>query len=154
LRYSVKVVFFGVGILLAMAKPALAQAAPCTYERCALRIKKSAFKSRIVAGIDGRVVAKLGDFGTDLEHRVDLPDSAFSHVQRYNSQAKLSAWLGLAGTVVLVTPLLVTIDDPGPGWLAAPVIGLGLSIASATIRTRAGDHLSQAIWWYNGQFAR
>jgi hypothetical protein len=134
-------------------RPARSQDVACTYARCALRMEQGAFRTRIVAGDQAAVVTKVTGFGTDLEKKLDLPDSAVFHVRRANSRAATGTILSILG---LAATAYATFMDGGhpSARVVAFGAGAGLAVASGIAVSRSRNELNQTLWWYNRQFAR
>jgi predicted acyltransferase len=140
--------------LFFLALPALveAQDASCTYASCALRIEGGFFRTRILAGEQGAAVARIGGFGTDLEKRVTLPDSALVHLRRANSSMRTAGVLSIIGGAGILYASFAT-GAPDSNRAVAAVAGLGFTFTSSFFTRSGGNELSRALWWYNAQFA-
>jgi hypothetical protein len=135
------------------AGPLVAQEQACSYASCALRIQSGFFRSRVVAGRLATHVATIGGFGTDLEDRLTLPDSAAAHVRRFDSLSKTATLLSLTGVVAWAAMTVVDSDNEA-AHIGLAGLGLALTIAGAVVRSRGSNELNAAVWWYNRQFSR
>jgi hypothetical protein len=137
---------------LVIASNAHAQETGCSFATCALRIDHGFLRTRIVAGQQQSVVAKVTGFGTDLATQLALPDSAAVHVRRANSRMKSGTLLGLLGLGLTAAAAFVDTEGATPR-LTLFGVGVGFAVAGTIQQASARSELSQAIWWYNRQFA-
>jgi hypothetical protein len=139
--------------LLFLAQPtaSAAQDASCTYASCALRIDQGFFQTRILAGERGDAVARVGGFGTDLERRLTLPDTAIFHVQRANSRMRTGSILALIGLAGTVYGGLAT-GAPDTNRAVAIIAGWGFAITGGIFARHGRNELNRALWLYNAQF--
>jgi hypothetical protein len=139
--------------------PSSAARAPaaCTYETCALRIEPSVFSApRLVRGIAGEEVGRIGPFGGGVDTLLAGPDSAAVYGRRYVSNIKRSSALGLIGGVAYVA---ATVHSNGfrhtdDTTVALALTGAGFAIVSIPFAFRATRDLSRAVWFYNAALAR
>jgi hypothetical protein len=131
---------------------ASAQELDCTYANCALRMQRSFWHTRVVAGESGRQVARVGFLGTNLDERITLPDSALRFVHAANAGFRRGAVLNVLGLVSLVG--LAVTNDESTIQVVAPLAVLGFTFAGALVMSHAYNDLERGIWWYNGQWAR
>jgi hypothetical protein len=137
-----------------------AQAAGCTYDRCALRIQYRPFADRIVQGADEKLVARLGMFASHIAPLADASGTVRTHYEEYRTRHNRGAALGLVGAaanIALAFVLLNAIDQsndnpPAAAWVLAAA-GIGFSIAGGVTIRGARDHLARSIWHYNRSVA-
>jgi hypothetical protein len=145
-------------VLLALvpARPLLAQASACPYERCALRLQASLFSERIVQGASATPVARLGLFAPSIPPLAAAGDSARAHYQTFQTlQNRGGAFSVAAGAAaVAVTVILASHTRSGDNpptvtwWIAGAGIGFGL-VGGIHARL-AREQLYRAMWFYNG----
>jgi hypothetical protein len=138
------------------ARAAAAQAADCTYDRCALRLQVSAFSEQIVQGAAAVPVGRLGLFASRIGPLAEAGDSTRTHYDAYRTRYNRGGALALVGVIATVASLLVlastedyALEGPQGAFLGLLGVGAGFSIAGG-ISIRSGrDHLHQAMWLYN-----
>lgn len=100
----------------AAQQPAPAGAAPpgCTYETCALRRERVWFSERILAGRDGRVVARPRAFGVfALDSLIGGTPEALPHLRRYRTEQTRGQLLSLVGGALGAVAVVTAIDRGG-----------------------------------------
>jgi len=132
-------------------QPALAQDSACTYDRCAVRLHSG----RMVQGMDGKRIASLGMFSSRIAVFERAPDSVRAHYNAFRSAKHTGTLLEVISIATATTGLFLVAD--GRSHDAGEVLfyaGVGLSIGGGFAFRNAGNHLSQAIWWYNRGLTR
>lgn len=144
-----------VGLPLALR----AQAADCTYDRCALRVRVTLFSDQVVRGTEGAVVARLSGFAPFIDVLASAGDSVRHHYQAFRTAHNTGSAIGIAGAVVGVIAVVNMTRDSNAGLTARTgtwvLFGAGLTLGLAGgITIRAGrNHLNQSIWHYNRALA-
>jgi hypothetical protein len=145
--------------LAAGAAPlAAAGAQGCTYDRCALKREGVFFSQRILAGVEGRVVARQGFAGFRLDSALAGSGRALAEARVHRREAALGGVLLLAGTALGAAAVIADSRDGRyefRGTTAALVLGgtalTGVGGWRAQIADRA---LARALWWYNRDLPR
>lgn len=137
--------------LLAGVQHGFAQAPDCSYDRCALRLNSTLFRTQLVRGRDAEPVARLGLFPPRVTLFEQANDSARNHYRSFRSAQAAGAGLGLAGFVGLTVGFFLVVDERRrvDAGAALAVGGLALTLGGGLAMRSAGNHLSQAVWWYN-----
>ena len=142
-------------VLLAAPVPAVGQAEPCTFDRCALRVRHTFWSDQVVRGADGTLVARLGTFAPTIDVLASAGDSAQRHYRAFRSTHTtgnllllISGVLGVIATVKMVESANTFEDLNADEWF---LLGSSLAFGVAGgITIRAGrEHLQQSIWHYN-----
>ena len=129
-----------------------AQSSNCTYDQCAVRFHSG----RLVQGLEGKPFARLGIFSTRIAPFERSSDSVRAHYNSFRSRQRTGTALEFLGLAAM-TAGLVVIADRGHSADAGQVLffaGIGISLGGGFAFRSAGNHLSQAVWWYNREFAR
>ncbi|MFW5947814.1 MAG: hypothetical protein ACOCUW_04920 [Gemmatimonadota bacterium] len=132
-----------------------AQDTACTYTTCSLRLERG----RLLQGVRGQEVGRVGAFGTGLEVLETGPEAAVAHLGRYRSSARRGTfyWLvGLAGFYAVPYAMdrdLASFDDAGAAGLAAAFTVGGFAVARGTRHTRAAENsIQRSVWAFNRPF--
>jgi hypothetical protein len=149
-RISVAIVL---GLLCLRAPGSTAQTPQaCTYDACALRLRHTFFKVQLVQGMDQRPVGSLGWFAPALPLFAERSDTAARHYSSFRRRQTSGLILSLTGAVALTAGLAAYDSNNDVGLIL--VIGGGLlGIGGGIQSIRAGEQLSQAVWWYNRTLA-
>lgn len=150
-----------VGVLVASltGSPApgalVAQDTACTYDACALRIKRPFFGTRLVQGRQGETVASIVFLAPRLTDMMERSDSALHYYELFRTRHNRALWMGLVGSVLYLGGFVVFEANPDaePVALGLTIGGGAAMIASLIVGASARDPLSRAIWWYNRSFA-
>ncbi len=141
-------------LLLAMfftapAGPLEAQATTgCTYDRCALKLKRGFLSHQLVAGTQEERVANIYFLAPYVERFAERSDSAAYYYERFRSRHNSSIWFGLAGLAAFTAALIVNdSNEPVAGTLL--VLGVGGLTVGLVRGIPARNDLSRGIWWYN-----
>ena len=126
--------------------------APCTYDRCALRIEGR----RVLAGTQGERLGNIGPFSIpDLDQRLTLSDSALAHYRIFRNNYRSGTLWALAGGALWGVGYLSI--DAQDGY-ALPVVALTGSVVASVIglrkSVRAQKALARTVWWYNRDLQR
>jgi hypothetical protein len=126
--------------------------AQTTYDNNALRLDSKFGDVRIVRGVDGPVVGRIGVFrGSDVAKIVETSAKAVSEAREFQRNYRPGTIiLGLGLISLGVTTGVSQIHDVNRG------ITTGLTLATFGLITygggrleRAYNALSRSIWWYN-----
>ena len=127
-----------------------------TYDAKALRVEAHFGEFRIVRGLNGPVVGKIGAFNrVDLTKLVAPSENAVKEARefnRYQGPGMLATTVG--GLVVGVTLVASRNSDPNWGLISAEIGGAALALYGGVILNRAYGALSRSIWWYNRDLKR
>ena len=144
----------GTGPFTAVAQSSAAPA--CSYDTCALRREGVFFSQRVLAGAQGRVVARGGFSGFRLDSALAGSERALAEVRRHRREARLGSALSLAGAVLGGIGIIEGVRLDG-----ATTHGAALTVAGALVsgvgawRLQISDRaLNRAIWWYNRDLPR
>jgi hypothetical protein len=122
-----------------------------SYDSNALRLETHMGEFRIVRGINGPVVGKIGIFSRpDMAQLVAPSENALHEGREFNRNHGPGMAAGVAGMVVFATAIAAS-HAAGPNWgLTAATVGGGALMVYGGIKLdRAYSSLSKAIWWYN-----
>lgn len=122
-----------------------------SYDVKALRLETHMGEFRIVRGINGPVVGKIGLFSRpDMAALVAPSENALREGREFNRNHGPGMAAGVAGMVVFATSLAAS-HAAGTNWgLTAATVGGGALMVYGGIRLdKAYSSLSKAIWWYN-----
>jgi hypothetical protein len=138
-------------VVLAMV-PTTLSAQRSNYDAGALRLDSRFGDVRIVRGVDGPVVAKIGFFGgSDVARVVEQSPNAVTEAREFQKNYR-------PGTVVLALGLATLGATVGVSQIHDVDRGVtaGLSIATVGLIAYGGHRLERAynalarsIWWYN-----
>ena len=139
------------------ALPAIGQDSACTYERCALRLQYRGSGIRVVQGLDGTRIARLGFYPPHIDLLAAGDDSTRLHYDAFRKYNTRSAKLGIITIILSVTggTLIGVSHKDAVRWtgVGLATVGLGFSFGATASGRRGQDELSQALWFYNRQFA-
>ncbi|GLC28445.1 hypothetical protein [Roseisolibacter agri] len=150
----------GIALALAGASTSLGAQAPgggCTYDACALRREGVFFSQRILAGVDGRVVARQGFAGFRLDSALATSPRAMAEARIHRREAGVAGVLLLAGSVLGAVALIdasrdgVELSNTRATMLVA---GAGMSLVGGWRAQIADRALNRALWWYNRDLPR
>lgn len=123
-----------------------------SYDQNALRLDSKFGDMRILRGVDGTVVGKVGVFrGMDVAKIVAPSETAVAEAREFERNYAPGNWLVGLGLMTFGASLGASrIPDLNPG------IGIGLSVASFALIGYGGlklqhayNALHRALWWYN-----
>ena len=138
--------------LMTFPTVALAQAdAAHSYDTNALRVESRFGDFRIVRGVDGVVVGRLGTFSRlDLTKVVAPSENALTEAREFNRNYGPGTLASAIGAIALRVSLAVASNnDASWGLISAEVAGSGLLLYGGIRLNRAFNALSRSIWWYN-----
>jgi hypothetical protein len=150
------------GLLAALVAAPLAAQSPqppagCTYDTCALRREGVFFGQRIVAGVDGRVVARQGFAGFRLDSALATSPRALAEARIHRREAGVAGALLLAGSVLGAVALVDAARDGDEltGSRATMLVGgAALSVVGGWRAQIADRALNRALWWFNRDLPR
>jgi len=128
----------------------------CTYETCALRVRRSLIGHRIVRGMQEDRVASIILFAPRLEMWRERSDSASAHYAAFRTKHNVGAAFSLTGVAAFAAGTIIALADRGNETVPVVAIvgGLTFTMAGFVYLLQARNRLSQAIWWYNGTLLR
>jgi hypothetical protein len=124
------------------------------FEDCALRVRYRLFRTEIVRGTESTRVARVGLGTPPLEELFSRSDRAALSFERFRKEHRRSSWLTVLGGIEIAAGLVARAQDSEDWAVALSVTGVVIELAGMLFRTRADEHLSAAIWWYNESLAR
>jgi hypothetical protein len=141
-----------------IATPATTGAAsdPDSYDSQALRLETHMGDFRIVRGLDGPVVGKIGLFSRpDLASLVAPSENAMREGREFNRNHGPGMAAGITGMVVFAFSLAAS-SAAGTNWAltAGTIGGSALMVYGAVRLDKAYSSLSKSIWWYNRDLKR
>ncbi|MGH7650318.1 MAG: hypothetical protein ACREMS_00595 [Gemmatimonadaceae bacterium] len=129
---------------------------PDSYDSKALRLETHMGDFRIVRGLDGPVVGRIGLFSRpDLASLVAPSENAMKEGREFNRNHGPGMAAGITGMVVFAVSLAAS-SAAGTNWgLTAGTIGGGALMVYGAVRLdKAYSSLSKSIWWYNRDLKR
>ncbi|HEX9727405.1 MAG TPA: hypothetical protein VGA37_02735 [Gemmatimonadales bacterium] len=136
-------------VLTVSAEARSQQDSTATWDTGALRVHRSIFSARLVRGVNGEKVARLGMFAPKLSLFAEMSDSAGRHYSAYRSRQNTGTIAQLVGLGVLVLGAVAASksqDATGPALVTG---GLTLGAVGMVYAATGYNELSQAVWWYN-----
>ena len=121
------------------------------YDARALRIETQMGEYRIVRGLEGAVVGKIGLFTRpDVAALVAPSENAMREGREFNRNHGPGMLAGITGAAILTFSLAAS-RAAGPNWglTTGTVGGAMLMLYGATRLDKAYSALSKSIWWYN-----
>ena len=136
------------------AARAQAPAGPaCSYDTCALRREGVFFSQRVLAGAEGRVVARAGFSGFRLDSALAGSERALAEARIHRREARRGGLLTLVGGVVTAVRVVQAARDDGrknSTETAAIVAGGAVVSLIGGWRMQIADRaLNRALWWHN-----
>jgi hypothetical protein len=134
------------------AQTAPAAVVRCAYVDCALRLEPSSGGRRLVRGASGQVIGGFGLFHSSaVDSLLAGPDSTAANTRRYKAERHTGFMYLLAGlTAGVASMVYFKAHHQNEG---IDLVGLAavwaFTIPSAGHYSRAEQHLSRAVWWYN-----
>jgi hypothetical protein len=122
-----------------------------SYDARALRIETQMGEYRIVRGLEGTVVGKIGLFTRpDVAALVAPSENAMREGREFNRNHGPGMLAGITGTAIFTFSLAAS-RAAGPNWglTTGTVGGAMLMLYGATRLDKAYSALSKSIWWYN-----
>jgi hypothetical protein len=118
-------------------------------DRCALRVRHGLFGTEIVRGTEDRPIAEIGFRATPLGELFARSDQAAHDFDRFGTNHRRASWMSVLGGVELVGALVARSQGEDDRAMALSISGVAIEVVAMIFRTRADEHLSRAIWWYN-----
>ena len=138
-------------IILASPSSVLAQDTQCTYETCALRLKRKFLTSgQVVRGVEEEHVASIWFLAPKISPLLERTDSAGHYYESFRKLHNRGTWVGLTGVVMMVTGIIIAGGDDDALAIGVAFSGLIPFTWGLIDNQRARDRLGRAIWWYNG----
>jgi hypothetical protein len=127
-----------------------------SYDANALRVESHWGDLRIVRGVDGPVVGKIGAFSSvDLAKLVAPSENAVKEAREFNRNHGPGALASAVGAIMIgVSIAFADNNDPSWGLISTEVVGAGLVIYGGIRLNRAFNALSKSLWWYNRDLKR
>jgi hypothetical protein len=153
----IAVPFMGFLLLGSLALPAATHAqagsqeiSGCSvFEDCALRVQYGFLRTEVVRGTEDIRVARIGLGTPALDELFSRSDTAALSFESFRVDHRRSSWLKVLGGVEIAAGLIARSRDNEDWARALSVSGIVLELVGMVFRTRADEHLSRAIWWYN-----
>jgi len=119
------------------------------FDSCALRVRHRLFRTEIVRGTEDTPIAEIG-FGTPpLRELFARSDQAAMGFDRFRKSHGRASWMSVLGGLEFLGALVARSQEEDDWAMALSLSGVVIEVASMIFRTRADEHLSRAIWWYN-----
>jgi hypothetical protein len=147
----------GASFVAAAAPLAAAGAQGCTYDRCALKREGVIFSQRVVAGVEGRVVARQRFAGFRLDSALAGSERALAEARVHRRESTAGGVLMLAGSVLGAVAVADAVGgrDELTGSRSAMLLGgAAISVAGGWRLQIADRALARALWWYNRDLPR
>jgi hypothetical protein len=142
--------------LLALPTTSLrAQQDTCSYDACALRIKRGFWGRRLVQGREEQKVAGFALLAPSLDTVMQRSDSAARYYSLFRVRHNRGFWFALSGVALYGGATLVygiDRDLEGP-TIAMSIAGTAAFIVGLVNTVRAEEPLSRSVWWYNRSLA-
>jgi hypothetical protein len=122
-----------------------------SYDTKALRIETQMGEYRIVRGLEGPVVGKIGLFSRpDVAALVAPSENAMREGREFNRNHGPGMLAGITGAAIFAFSLAAS-NAAGPNWgLTTGTVGGAMLMLYGAIRLdKAYSALSKSIWWYN-----
>lgn len=142
---------------LIIGNMSVAVAQNASYDTAALRIEGHLGDMRLVRGVDGAVIGKVGVFrGTNVADFVKSSEKAAVEAKIFGRDYGPGTWFVAIGIAMLGINLGVSqIHDVNRAIpTALLLVGTGSLVYGAGRLERACNALARSIWWYNRDLAR
>lgn len=128
-----------------------AQQDGCTYDECALRVKRGFWGPRLVQGLQEEKVAGFAFVAPPLTDFLQRSDSALRYYTLFRSRHNRGLWLMLGGTLLVGgAQILHAINaDQDPIAIGIVIGGAAGWVIGAINIGRSQEPLSKTVWWYN-----
>jgi hypothetical protein len=124
------------------------------FASCALRVRYRLFRTEIVRGTESTHVARIGFGAPPLDELLSRSDRSAVSFDRFRQDHTKSSWLAVLGGLEIVGGLVARAQDNEDWAIGLSISGVVIEIAAVIFRTRANEHLSEAMWWYNESLAK
>jgi hypothetical protein len=124
------------------------------FDRSALRLRHRLFRAEVVRGSESISVARIGLGTPPLGDLFSRSDEATLSFDEFRKDHKRGSWLTVLGGLELLGSLVARSQDSEDWAMALSISGVVIEGAGMIFRTRADEHLSQAIWWYNASLPK
>lgn len=122
-----------------------------SYDARALRIETQMGEYRIVRGLEGPVVGKIGLFSRpDISALVAPSENAMREGREFNRNHGPGMLAGITGAAIFTFSVAAS-SAAGPNWgLTTGTVGGAMLMLYGAVRLdKAYSALSKSIWWYN-----
>jgi hypothetical protein len=157
-RGALLTVVLGAGTAPAAARAQPPEGPACSYDACALRREGVVLSQRVLAGAEGRVVARAGFSGFRLESAMAGSPRALTELRIHRREARRGSLLTLVGGVVTAVRIVQAAGDDGrrnSTETAAIVAGGAVVSLVGGWRMQIADRaLNRAVWWHNRDLTR
>ncbi|MFL5498266.1 MAG: hypothetical protein ACJ772_07850 [Gemmatimonadaceae bacterium] len=146
-----------VGSLVSFGTVRVSTAQTTSYDDNALRLEGHRGDTRIVRGVDGTVLGRIGVFhGVDVAKIVGPSKKATFEAKNFAANYGPGTWITAVGLATLGAAVGVSrIHDVNRSIPTGLTVGGGaLLIYGGGRLERAYNALSRSIWWYNRDLAR
>jgi hypothetical protein len=130
----------------------------CTYDTCALRREGVFFGQRVLAGSQGRVVARSGFSGFRLDSAMAGSPRALAEMRVHRRETRRGSLLMLVGGVVTAVRVVQAARDDdrenSTETTAIVAAGAAVSLVGGWRMQIADRALNRAIWWHNRDLPR
>lgn len=123
------------------------------FDDCALRIRHRLIRTEIVQGTESIEVARIGLRNPPLQDLFARSDRAAVSFDEFRKDHRRASWLTVLGGIEIIGALVARAQDNEDWANALSISGIVIEVAGMIFRTRADEHLSDAIWWYNRSLA-
>jgi len=119
------------------------------YEDCALRVQYRLFRTEIVRGMESNRVARIGLGTPPLDEILSRSRRATVSFEGYREDHRRSSWLTVLGGIEIMAGLVARAQDKEDWAVALSISGVLIEVGARIFNSRANEHLSEAVWWYN-----
>jgi len=123
------------------------------FDRCALRVRHRLFGTEIARGTEDMPIAELGFRAPPLGDLFARSEQAALGFQRFQKNHRRASWMSVLGGLEFVGALVARSQGEDDWAVGLSISGVAIEVVAMIFRTRADEHLSSAIWWYNASLA-
>ena len=124
------------------------------YASCALRVQYGLLNTKIVRGTESTDLARIGLGTPPLEALFARSDPSAISFDLFSADHARSSWLAVLGGIGFVGGLIAGARGDEDWAAGFSIGGTAFEVGAAIFRTKANEHLSKAIWWYNESLTR